>query len=298
MSALDTLASQIPQELRVKLMQHFGIAKEYEKNPETISITYYCLMFIANEALKLQKEKQFVSNVLDYLEATKRNNPNDEIIKSFSTGQATIEELITVLVGETNEAENEEIKSPDQLRLLMRKHYTVGGLTDVLSVFGPVKEDFLTLGKIAKTRAVAIFRDLKAGGGSASGGGGASSSAMRPRKSMILFKLIDIDSCIHIADSQSGANAHAMPPSKPPAASAQYPSASAQYPAQMPQMPPSYGAASAYNENTGNKSVPFDVISQAQKLCRYANSALEHEDVATAIKNCEQVLQLLRPYNN
>lgn len=68
MSALDTLATQIPQELRTKLMQHFGIAKEYEKNPETISITYYCLMYIANEALKLQKEKQFVGNVLDYLE--------------------------------------------------------------------------------------------------------------------------------------------------------------------------------------------------------------------------------------
>jgi hypothetical protein len=44
--------------------------------------------------------------------------------------------------------------------------------------------------------------------------------------------------------------------------------------------------------------VPFDVLNQAQKLCRYATSALEHEDVATAIKNCEQVLQLLRPYNN
>ena len=42
--------------------------------------------------------------------------------------------------------------------------------------------------------------------------------------------------------------------------------------------------------------VPFDVINQAQKLCRYANSALEHEDIGTAIKNCEQVLQLLRPY--
>jgi hypothetical protein len=26
-------------------------------------------MYIANEALKLQKEKQFVSNVLDYLES-------------------------------------------------------------------------------------------------------------------------------------------------------------------------------------------------------------------------------------
>ncbi len=58
----------------------------------------------------------------------------------MATGQATIEELITVLVGETNEADG-EFQSPEQLRLLMRKHYTVGGLTDVLSVFGPVKDD-------------------------------------------------------------------------------------------------------------------------------------------------------------
>jgi hypothetical protein len=59
----------------------------------------------------------------------------------MSTGQATIEELVSVLVTETNEAEDAELQTPDQLRLLMRKHYTVGGLTDVLSVFGPVKDD-------------------------------------------------------------------------------------------------------------------------------------------------------------
>ena len=50
-------------------MQHFGIAKEYEKDPQTISITYYCLMYVANEALKFQKDRQFAANVLDYLEA-------------------------------------------------------------------------------------------------------------------------------------------------------------------------------------------------------------------------------------
>jgi Mg2+/Co2+ transporter CorC len=59
----------------------------------------------------------------------------------MATGQATIEELITVLVGETNEVDNDDEKNAEQLRLLMRKHYTVGGLTDILSVFGPVKED-------------------------------------------------------------------------------------------------------------------------------------------------------------
>lgn len=59
----------------------------------------------------------------------------------MATGQATIEELITILVSETNEMDNEDEKNAEQLRLLMRKHYTVGGLTDVLSVFGPVKDD-------------------------------------------------------------------------------------------------------------------------------------------------------------
>ncbi len=75
----------------------------------------------------------------------------------MATGQETIEELITVLVGETNEAEDGEIKTPDQLRLLMRKHYTVGGLTDVLSVFGPVKEDVKINMKIINHSIFAFF---------------------------------------------------------------------------------------------------------------------------------------------
>lgn len=69
-------------------MQHFGIAKEYEKNPDTISISYYCLMYIANEALKLQKEKQFVSNVLDYLESVRRRDWGNNQCASFRLDKA------------------------------------------------------------------------------------------------------------------------------------------------------------------------------------------------------------------
>ncbi|CAF3446237.1 unnamed protein product [Rotaria socialis] len=251
MSSLDTLASQTPQELRVKLMQHFGIAKEYEKNPGMISITYYCLMYIANEGLKLQKDKQFVSNVLDYLEATKRANPNDEIIKSMATGQATIEELISVLVTETNEAEYEESKTPEQLRLLMRKHYTVGGLADILSVFGSVKDDFLTLGKIAKSRAVAIFRELKSGASN-------NTAAKKP------------------PDSNTDTGAHGI----------------------SSEMSSSSSAKNFHNQTGRNQDIPFDVIAQAQKLFRYANSALEHEDISTAMQSGEEALELLRPYRH
>lgn len=59
----------------------------------------------------------------------------------MATGQAVIEELITDLVSEANTMEDEDEKTAEHLRLLMRKNYTVGGLTDVLSVFGPVKDD-------------------------------------------------------------------------------------------------------------------------------------------------------------
>ncbi|CAF0804098.1 unnamed protein product [Adineta steineri] len=95
----------------------------------------------------------------------------------------------------------------------MRKDYTAGGLSDVVSVFGP----FLQLGEIAKSRAVAIFRDLK------------SSS---------------------ITQQTQPASSHTNTiPSRNP-------------------------GTSMYNHH-----IPFDIISQAQKLCPYANSALEHEDI-------------------
>lgn len=258
MSQLDTLASQIPQELRTKLMQHFGIAKEYEKNPETVSITYYCLMYVANEALKLPKERQFAGHVIDFLEHMKKTYPNDEIIKSVAVGQETIEELITILVNETNEMTDDENRSPEHLRALMRKHYTVGGLSDVLSVFGPVKDDFVTLGRLAKNQAVAIFRDLKSG----NTGPAASSAASKPH--------------------ESSASARGVSPVAPP---------------RMPE-PSSYSAVGFSDSAKAGKDVPFDIINQAQKLCRYANSALEHEDVSTAVKNCEEMLRLLRPYQN
>lgn len=258
MSQLDDLAGRIPQELRTKLMQHFGIAKEYEKNTETASITYYCLMYVAHEALKLPNERQFAGSVISYLEKMKKQYPNDEIIKTMSIGQQTIEELISVLVTETNEMTDDDNRSPEHLRALMRKHYTVGGLADVLAVFGPVKDDFITLGRLAKNQAVAIFRDLKSG----NTGPSSSSSAMKP--------------------TESGATGRNPSPIRPAATG-------------MPQPMP-YHAGGYTDSSSTEKNVPVSVINQAQKLCRYANSALEHEDISTAVKNCEEVLQLLRPY--
>jgi len=198
----------------------------------------------------------------------------------MGTGQTCIEELVTVLTGETNEIENEEDKNAEQLRLLMRKYYTVGGLTDVLSVFGPVKDDFVALGKMSKSRAVSIFRELKSGAGLNSGGSQqqTTTSPSKPPP----------DSTAYGGASGGGYNQPRAP--------------SPNRQQNMPHLPPQTASAAAasgyggYDQGSGGSRVPFEVIAQAQKLCRYANSALEHEDITTAINNCTQVLQLLKQY--
>ncbi|CAF0780805.1 unnamed protein product [Didymodactylos carnosus] len=268
MTSIDGLIQKAPAEMRTKLMQHFQIAKEYEKNPETAAVAYYCLMYIAHESLKAGKEqKPFAAQM-------KRTYADDELIKSMATGQQVIEELVTVLTGETNEIENDEQKSADQLRILMRKYYTIGGLTDVLSVFGPVKDDFVALGKMSKSRAVSIFRELKSGAGL--GGGSSSAAAAKPPENTTFG---------------AGQPPNAYRPPSPPRTN---------LPPQKPPAPAATGGgnygfygASGYDQPSTELHAPHEIIAQAQKLCRYANSALEHEDISTAFKNCEQSILLI-----
>ena len=55
-------------------MEHFDIAKEYENNFRN-NFNDFCLMYnVAYETLKVQKDKQFISNVLDYLEVVCLDN--------------------------------------------------------------------------------------------------------------------------------------------------------------------------------------------------------------------------------
>lgn len=61
----------------------------------------------------------------------------------MTAGQAAIEELVNALVHETLESDHDGDLTADQLRSLMKRHYTVGGLVDVLSVFGPVNDDVI-----------------------------------------------------------------------------------------------------------------------------------------------------------
>lgn len=77
----------------------------------------------------------------------KRTQTNDEKILSMSVGQSAIEELINSLVNETIDSDHDENLTVEQLRTLMKKHYTVGGLVDVLSVFGPVNEDVMLINR-------------------------------------------------------------------------------------------------------------------------------------------------------
>ena len=67
------MTENIPAELRDKLILHFGIAKEYAANPDTIPVTFYTLMYVVGETIRLQTNKQFIGQLMDYLESVSSN---------------------------------------------------------------------------------------------------------------------------------------------------------------------------------------------------------------------------------
>lgn len=68
-------------------------------------------------------------------------------------------------------------------------------------------------------------------------------------------------------------------------------------PAQRKAVPPSQEPANYYEQPTVSTgaAVSPQAMREAEKLCKYAASALQYEDVASAIDNLEKCLRLLRP---
>ena len=62
----------------------------------------------------------------------------------------------------------------------------------------------------------------------------------------------------------------------------------------LPDIPyPQDNAASA-SSSSSNTSLPPDALQKAQKCCKFATSALQYEDIPTAIANLEQCLRILK----
>ena len=71
----------------------------------------------------------------------RKSYPDNQLIQSMRVGQLGIEELIKNLSNEANQSLRQDQMRSDQLNLLMRKYFTIVGLVDILSVFGPIQDN-------------------------------------------------------------------------------------------------------------------------------------------------------------
>ncbi|XP_013421856.1 vacuolar protein sorting-associated protein VTA1 homolog [Lingula anatina] len=301
----------LPQKL--KPIQHYlKTANEHDKRDPIVA--YYCRMYAVQRGMQLDRTspecKDFLFKLMDLLEQTKQTLEDNEALTNEVVGQAHLENYaLKVFLF----ADNED-RAGRFSKNVVKSFYTAGMLFDVLSVFGELSEDIENNQRYAKWKATYIHNCLKNGiqphpgplpeegegeeeglGGATGGPGLGFSNVSQPGPS-------------HPGPSQPGpsssTSSHHFPAAggsggtlyPPPSAGTHAPSNTpAATPTAQPQpLQPQPGpATSTWTPQPGNVQLNSAQYQKAIKYCKFAGSALQYEDSATAIDNLQKALKLL-----
>ncbi|XP_014710362.1 vacuolar protein sorting-associated protein VTA1 homolog [Equus asinus] len=285
------------------IQHHLRTAQEHDKRDPVVA--YYCRLYAMQTGMKIDSKtpecRKFLSKLMDQLEALKKQLGDNEAITQEIVGSAHLENYALKMF---LYADNED-RAGRFHKNMIKSFYTASLLIDVITVFGELTEENVKHRKYARWKATYIHNCLKNGETPQAGPVG-----------------IEEDNDVE-ENEDAGATSLPTPPPQP--------SSSAYDPGSMP--PGSYGGAqippgahapantpAEVPHSTGVTSntiqptpqtIPaidpalFSTISQgdirltpedfarAQKYCKYAGSALQYEDVSTAVQNLQKALKLL-----
>ncbi|KAK9686521.1 Vta1 C-terminal domain [Popillia japonica] len=282
----------VPQD--IKAISHFlKVADEHDQRNVTIS--YWCRMYAVQSAMKIipgpksPEVSQLLIAIMDWLERTKTEKKDVEGISNEMCAQAIIEEYAIKLF---NYAESQD-KEARFDKNMVKAFYTSGILFDILDQFGTLSEDIEEKRKYAKWRAAYIHNCLKKGVMPTPG----STVVLNDKEDEYTDFLpkSELDKIKGKTPEDEAPNTWPTePPSQPllpdipsqpvmpPTPLPTFPTNQSQY---VPVAPPS---------NTTNVALSPEQMEKAQKYCKYANSALNYDDVKTAIENLQKALHLLQ----
>ncbi|KAM9233645.1 vacuolar protein sorting-associated protein VTA1 homolog [Dugong dugon] len=301
MAALAQLPPLPPQFKSIQ--HHLRTAQEHDKRDPVVA--YYCRLYAMQTGMKIDSKtpdcRKFLSKLMDQLEALKKQLGDNEAITQEIVGSAHLENYALKMF---LYADNED-RAGRFHKNMIKSFYTASLLIDVITVFGELTDENVKHRKYARWKATYIHNCLKNGETPQAGPVG-----------------IDEDNDVEENEDAGAASLPTPPPQ---------PSSSTYDPSNMPpssytgiQIPP--GAHAPANtpaevpHSTGVTSntiqptpqtIPaidpalFNIVSQgdirltpedfarAQKYCKYAGSALQYEDVSTAVQNLQRALKLL-----
>ena len=258
-----------------------------QRDPVT---SYYCNFYALQSALKTNykgspEAKQFLLKLMDYVEKQKdvlKGNPeHSETVTSDIAGHAVVEAAALKLFAWADTQDRSAIFN----KSVVKSFYTASILFDVLEVFDEsLSEENKTQRKYARWKATYIHNCLK------------------NNETPIPGPVGGLDDDFKHDDSEEAPSDDVGPPSSRNIVDAPGPSRNFTPEISAPPQPAKRNIApppepATYQNppaaSTGATVSPKN-MKEAEKLCKFAVSALQYDDVATAVQNLEACLKLLR----
>ncbi|XP_054618485.1 vacuolar protein sorting-associated protein VTA1 homolog isoform X2 [Dunckerocampus dactyliophorus] len=312
----------IPAQLKA-VQHHLRTAQEHEKRDPVVA--YYCRLYAMQTGMKLDSKtpecRKFLVKLMDQLELMKEELKENDSITQEVVGNAHIENYALKMF---LYADNED-RAGQFHKNMIKSFYTASLLLDVLSVFGELSDENIQHRKYARWKATYIHNCLKSGEtpqagpvgmeleqeadqdgdegfsgqtsslrGSFKGG----SSSQDQTFSVGPTPGIGFAAGPNLAPSgppSANYNIHIPPGAHAPANTpAELPPPTVK-PVPMPRVAHTVDPPSLLNttQHQGDVHLSPEDFTKAQKYCKYAGSALQYEDVSTAIQNLQKALKLL-----
>ncbi|XP_029352714.1 vacuolar protein sorting-associated protein VTA1 homolog isoform X2 [Echeneis naucrates] len=318
----------LPAQLK-PIQHHLRTAQEHEKRDPVVS--YYCRLYAMQTGMKLDSKtpecRKFLVKLMDQLESMKKELSDNDSITQEVVGNAHIENYALKMF---LYADNED-RSGRFHKNMIKSFYTASLLLDVLSVFGELSEENIQHRKYARWKATYIHNCLKNGetpqagpiamdedeeadefgAEGASGPGPSHGGSFRGPPPSQTYE--DQDGSLGpgpapgIGFTPSPGPGPSGPPTTnynnihiPPGAHAPAntpaelpPPTEGVKPVPLPRTVPTVDPTLLNAQQQGGVQLSAEDFTKAQKYCKYAGSALQYEDVGTAVQNLQKALKLL-----
>ncbi|KAL0266483.1 UNVERIFIED_CONTAM: hypothetical protein PYX00_009004 [Menopon gallinae] len=267
----------------LKSIQHY-LKTAAEHDDRDIVVAYWCRLYALQTAIDIGKSNPEANKLflflMDWLEKTKVAQKDNEAIAHEIPAQAHLENYALKLFLWADSQDRASVFNKN----VVKAFYTAGMIYDVLEIFGTVTEEVQKNRKYAKWKAAYIHNCLKNGETPVPG-------PMQTEEE---------------GEGELGFKLPSMPnPEEPPRQSTPPPTADEvanmeppklptppERPAPDPLSPPVEYNVPDLPPQTGIELAP-EQITKAQKYCKWASSALNYDDVTTAVENLQKALRLL-----
>ncbi|XP_013787866.1 vacuolar protein sorting-associated protein VTA1 homolog [Limulus polyphemus] len=284
------------------------IASEHDKRNPVIS--YWCRLHALQTGLKIDKKSKesvtLLTALMDWLEKEKKAKRDNEAISNDVVAQAHIEDhALKLFMWADGEDRAERFN-----KNVVKSFFTAAILFDILTTFGEINEEVAHHRKYAKWKATYIHNCLKNGeiplpgpaGNEDLGYGNEDFTQSNPNfesqpTTLTMSNHLPQNSYSDQPYPTTPSGPSSLPTSLVPPPAGISPSSGVHAPPSTPSgsSQPSPTSSSTYIPPVASSGVVLkpEHFHKAQKYCKWAGSALQYEDVATAISNLQKALTLL-----